>query len=313
MQPELLALCFSLPETMSDLLPEWIELIPAGEFTGRDGRTWINNNPHDVVARSSGIKIPVDTEHATEIKGPRGDDAPAYAWVEELRVTDSGAIEGRVVWSEYATYMLRERRYRYYSPAFFFDADGVVTRLSSVGLTNKPNLDFPALNTENPMTVPVQITGLLGLTESATVDDTVAAIKQLQENEQVALNRAQIPDLTKFVPVETHNLALNRAETAEKRLQQLAEQEATALVDAAIEAGKVAPANRDMFLATCRTEEGRRQFAEYTSGAQPLVNNDRPSQGKDNPAQTLTDTELAMCHRMGISGEEFLAAKPKQE
>ncbi|WP_044155929.1 phage protease, partial [Escherichia coli] len=68
----------------------------------------------------------------------------AYGWVEELRVTDSGTIEGRVVWSEYARWMLSERRYRYYSPAFFFDADGVVTRLSSVGLTNKPNLDFPA-------------------------------------------------------------------------------------------------------------------------------------------------------------------------
>lgn len=88
------------------------------------------------------------------------------------------------------------------------------------------------------MTVPVQITGLLGLAESATVDDTVAAIKQLQESEQVALNRAQTPDLTKFVPVETHNLALNRAETAEQRLQQLEAKEAEALVDAAIEAGK---------------------------------------------------------------------------
>lgn len=318
MKPELLALCFSLPEPIPELtpaqLPEWLELVPAGEFTGRDGRTWINRNPHEVVARSSDIKIPVDIEHATEIKGQRGDEAPAYGWVEELRVTDSGTIEGRVVWSEYARWMLSERRYRYYSPAFFHDAEGVVTRLSSVGLTNKPNLDFPALNTEkNPMTVPVQITGLLGLAESATVDDTVAAIKQLQENEQVALNRAQTPDLTKFVPVETHNLALNRAETAEQRLQQLEEKEAEALVDAAIEAGKVAPANRDMFLATCRTEEGRKQFAEYTRGAQPLVNNDKPSQGKDKPAQTLTDAELAMCRSMGITGEEFLAAKPKQE
>ncbi|WP_332832929.1 hypothetical protein [Escherichia coli] len=71
--------------------------------------------------------------------------------------------------------------------------------------------------------------------------------------------------------------------------------------------------NRDMFLATCRTEEGRKQFAEYTKGAQPLVNNDKPSQGKDKPAQTLTDAELAMCRSMGITGEEFLAAKPKQE
>ncbi|HAJ7750972.1 TPA: peptidase, partial [Escherichia coli] len=79
MQPELLALCFSLPEPINELtpaqLPEWLELVPAGEFTGRDGRTWINRNPHEVVARSSDIKIPVDIEHATEIKGPRGEDA----------------------------------------------------------------------------------------------------------------------------------------------------------------------------------------------------------------------------------------------
>ncbi len=53
--------------------------------------------------------------------------------------------------------------------------------------------------------------------------------------------------------------------------------------------------------------------AEYTRGAQPLVNNDKPSQGKDKPVQTLTDAELAMCRSMGITGEEFLAAKPKQE
>lgn len=75
----------------------------------------------------------------------------------------------------------------------------------------------------------------------------------------------------------------------------------------------MAPANRDMFLATCRTEEGRKQFAEYTRGAQPLVNNDKPSQGKDKTAQTLTDAELAMCRSMGITAEEFLAAKPEQE
>ncbi|HDP5072443.1 TPA: peptidase, partial [Escherichia coli] len=37
------------------------------------------------------------------------------------------------------------------------------------------------------------------------------------------------------------------------------------------------------------------------------------SQGKDKPVQTLTDAELAMCRSMGITGEEFLAAKPKQE
>ena len=65
----------------------------------------------------------------------------------------------------------------------------------------------------------------------------------------MALNRAENPDLTKFIPVETHQLALNRAESAESKLNDIAIKESEALVDSAIEAGKVAPANREMYLA----------------------------------------------------------------
>jgi hypothetical protein len=48
-----------------------------------------------------------------------------------------------------------------------------------------------------------------------------------------------------------------------------------------VTAGKVAPANRDMYLALCRSEEGRQQFEEFVKTAQPLVNQD-PSKGKEN-------------------------------
>ena len=164
------------------------------------------------------------------------------------------------------------------------------------------------------MTVPVQIATALGLAETASVDDAVSAIQTIKNSESLALNRAQNPDLSKFIPLETHQLALNRAQTAEERLKTLDEKTATALVDDAVTAGKVAPANRDMYLALCRTEDGRLKFADFVKTAQPLVNQD-PTKGKENNSQqsTLTDTELAMCRSLGITQEEFLAAKPKQE
>lgn len=164
------------------------------------------------------------------------------------------------------------------------------------------------------MTVPVQIVTVLGLAATASADDAVKAIQQLKTSEQVALNRAENPDLTKFIPVETHQLALNRAETAEAQLSAIATKDAEALVDSAIEAGKVAPANREMYLATCRSEDGRKQFAEFVKGAPVIVSKD-PS-GKKDPGSdgnvTLSDEDLAMCRQLGVSQEEFMSIR-KQE
>lgn len=315
-QPELLALCFELPD-LSDAskpLPEWLPMIPAGMFTGRDGRSWINDNPASVVSASFRYpKLPFDMEHATELKGPKGEEAPAYAWIDALRVNDDGSIDAHIEWTADGEAIVRGKKYRYYSPAFFNTADAQVTRLSSAGLTNKPNLYLPALNSENTMTVPVQIATVLGLAASASIEDAVSAIQTIKTSEKVALNRAQNPDLSKFIPVETHQLALNRAETAEGRLKALDDKTATSLVDDAVTAGKVAPANREMYLALCRTEEGRQQFTAFMQTAPVLVNAD-PTKGKENKGQAeLTETELAMCRSMGLTKEEFLAAKPKQE
>lgn len=313
--PELLALCFELPELVDNALPEWLPMIPGGAFTGRDGRSWVNDNPAAVMSASFKYpKLPFDIEHATEIKGPKGEEAPAYAWIDALRVNDDGGIDAHVAWTPDGESLIRGKKYIYYSPAFFNNAAGQVTRLSSVGLTNKPNLYLPALNSENnEMTVPVQIVTVLGLASTASVDDAVAAIQQIKTSETVALNRAQNPDLTKFIPVETYQLSLNRAETAENKLKALDVQTAESLVNAAVADGKVAPANRDMYLALCRSEEGRQQFSEFVKTAPALVNAD-PSKGKANKDKTkLSDGELAMCRAMGITEAEFLAAKPAQE
>lgn len=316
MSVELLALCFELPDTIDNKLPDWLPMLPIGSFSGRDGRSWITNEPEAVIAASLQYnKLPFDMEHATELKGPQGDPAPAYGWITDLKI-DGDQIWARVEWTPDGAALIQGKKYLYYSPAFHFTADGLVTKLSSVGLTNKPNLFVPALNSENTdMKLPEQIAAALGLGADATIESGVTAIQGLKTAEQVALNRAQNPDLTSWVPKETHQLALNRAETAETALKAINEKGAEAMVDAAIAAGKVAPANRTMYLAICRTEEGRAQFAEFDKSAPAIVSTDplkkKELDGKDK--QELTETELAMCRSMGLSKEEFISAKTKQE
>ncbi|EBU8551957.1 peptidase [Salmonella enterica subsp. enterica serovar Telelkebir] len=316
MKTELMALCFALPELKDDQpLPEWLPVIPAGQFTGRDGRSWVNTDPAAVIAASfSHPSLPFDIEHSTELKGPKGEPAPAFGWIEQMRVNADGSIDARVIWTPEGEALLRAKKYRFYSPAFGYTAAGRVTRLSSAALTNKPNLDFPALNSEMSMTLPLQIATALGLAAAASVDDAVTAITQIKNNEQVALNRATSPDPTKFIPAETHQLALNRAETAETRLKKIDDDAAEALVDGAIAVGKVAPANREMYLALCRTETGRTQFAEFAKGAPVLVNNDKPQGGKPAGGDevTLTEADVALCHSMGITKDEFIAERKKE-
>src|SRR5690606_8247818 len=100
------ALCFELGDLAPAETPEWRVLVPApdadGVIKGIDGRWWRNANPA-AVAASFDRPIPVDISHATELRVPRGEDAPAVGWIEELRVNDDGSISGRIEWTEHGS------------------------------------------------------------------------------------------------------------------------------------------------------------------------------------------------------------------
>ncbi|AUB83764.1 phage protease [Candidatus Thiodictyon syntrophicum] len=127
--------------------PLWLLLAPAGIIVGRDGRTFSNPAPGPVVERfqAGGVDLPLDTEHATHIRAPAGLDAPAAGWIEAMEQR-AGEVWGRVKWTEAGAAAVRSRGYRYYSPAYTLNAAQEVIAVQSVGLTNKPNLDLPALN-----------------------------------------------------------------------------------------------------------------------------------------------------------------------
>lgn len=289
------------------VLPEWVELIPAGDVQGRDGRGWKNGNPQGVIDRflSSGVDLPIDIEHSTELKAPKGEPAPAAAWVKGLEKRN-GAIWGRVEWNTTGQNLVGGKAYRYLSPVILYDRQsGEIAGLTSVGLTNRPNLHLAALNQqgeqsrgqnefsqnsrenkfspltegesspqgqdpeENSMNVKALLAAM-GLPETATEAEALNAIGKWKSDLAAATNSmAAAADLAKFVPRGDYDAALARATNAENVL---AEQKKAALeaainseIELALKAGKIIPATVEYHTAQCRQEGGLERFKAYVA------------------------------------------------
>lgn len=289
--------------------PDWVQLTPAGpRIMGRDGRWWTLPDAAAVAARFDPTKEPqIDIEHASQILAPAGAPAPAVGWIKEIAVRD-GALWGRVEWTPDGAALVASRAYRYLSPVFTFDGEtGEIGRIVCAGLTNSPNLEMAALNAQQenePMDTAVLLA--LGLPTTATAADAVVAINTLKSEKTVALNSAQHPDPNKFVPKADHQLALNRISEFETAAKTRRETEIVACVDAAIAAGKVAPASKDYHLASCRAEGGLERFQAFI-GTAPVIAPPGALDGKTPPDANaaLTADELAVCRQLGMDPKTF--------
>lgn len=224
--------------------PEWIQLTPRGRVTARDGRLF-EFDPEKLVAvhRAGGIDLPLDFDHETEMAMFNG-TKPARGWIVELQARPEGLF-GRVDWLPDAVEALAARRYRYISPTFWREDDGVTARLmKGAALVNSPALSMPAVasasNEDQSMDLK-DLLGLLGLTATATAAEASTAIAALKT-----------PDPEKFVPKSQYDETVTALSSAQAEIQ--AGKDAAhvakceALVGDAVKAGKVAPAAKDHFL-----------------------------------------------------------------
>lgn len=301
-------------------VPDWIELLPPGpEIKGRDGRAWLLDNPQAIVEafHADTKDLPVDIEHATELKAPKGDRAPAVGWIKALEVRNGG-VWGRVEWTNDGGFTVSERQYRYISPVFQYDkTTKQILRLTSAALTNQPNLALQALNREGqteheeePDMDLKQLLAALGLPETATLAEALNHIGKMKADLATALNRAESPSLDKFVPREDYTLALNRATAAETALAEVKKTELeTAInteINAALKDGKITPATVDYHKASCRQEGGLERFKDYVKAA-PAIGGDsgmdsRKADGDDKALNSEVKTVAAM---MGNSEEDL--------
>ncbi|RUU11407.1 hypothetical protein EOD08_32045, partial [Mesorhizobium sp. M6A.T.Ca.TU.002.02.2.1] len=188
-----LASTHSTALTAADADGKWLQLTPAGKFSGRNGQgPWVTGDKasmEQIVANTrqyaGSTDLAIDYDHQTvfgAVPGVGG-KAPAAGWIKELQARDDG-IWGRVEWTAAASTAIKAGEYRYLSPVFFHEkTTGRVLAIRMAGLTNTPNLDLVAVAASAlfPLDNPTgdsmdKILTALGLAKGTTEDGIIAAI-----------------------------------------------------------------------------------------------------------------------------------------
>ncbi|MCF6763781.1 phage protease [Pseudomonas fragi] len=312
---------YSSVELSDGKAPDWVELIPAGPtVVGRDGRQWLFDEQAQMLVQSSfttrAIDLPLDWEHATQHRAPKGESAPAAAWISQFEIRE-GALWGKVAWTPNGEIQVTNREYRFLSPVFDFDPDTTrIARLVSAGLTNKPNFLLTALNQETTENMPVKLSpallAALGLPETATEEQAIAATTQLKATAQAA--NTEKPNLTQFVPRADYDALGLRATNAEQALATQKKADHDKQVDAAItsatQAGKITPSTVEYHRAMCQDEAGLNRFKEFVTAA-PIVAAPSDLGGKkpQDTATALNAEEQQVAKLLGISEADFIKGK----
>ncbi len=177
-----------------------VQLLPAGEFKGRDGRpgkelTWkLSDAQGQALAaklnkRHQTIDFQFDYEHQTVLAAENGQPSPASGWGTqfEWRAGD-GLYVINTQWTARAKAMIEAGEYKYLSPYITYHrTTGEVLDVLNAGLVAVPNLDISPVASErlaqlnaasfNLEKLPMdKLLALLGLTAAATEDEAIAAV-----------------------------------------------------------------------------------------------------------------------------------------
>ena len=237
--------------------PDWVQLTPVGpDISARDGRRFRLTMSEQIIAAFTTLDkdLPIDVEHASEVRASRGLDAPAFGWITAMEIRD-GAIWGKTSWTDQGAAWVTARAYRFLSPAFLADKiTGEMVAITSAGLTSTPAFKMKELaragTIQENENLDKAIAEALGLDASATAAQAVARIKDLRHEVETASTKAPDPD--KYVPagqLTAANAKITQFETAETARADAA---VTGAVEAGIAAGKIAPAAKDDYLVMAR-------------------------------------------------------------
>jgi len=317
-------------------LPSAIELIPPGDVVqGRDGRKWKKSSPQKVVLNSMSrlSRLVIDENHATDLAAPKGGSSPAMGWMTNLRTGDGGSIWADVEWTKRGKEAVLNKEYSFISPVFLHDDQSEITVVLRAGLTNSPNLQLPALNSEQgggpdkkytEVSMNKELLAALGLSETATEAEALAAVKALNAAKpgaaQTQTDTSKV-DLTAYAPRADLNAMEARASAAEKQLAELnaalLKKDAEAAVDEAVKNRKIAPASKAEYLALCSTKEGLESFKKIVAASPAIIGTETQAPEGTPPAAggsvALNAEETALAKAMGYTAEEYRKIKGGQK
>lgn len=337
--------------------PKRIKLLPYGTFRGRDGRgPWVlepGDHAEQVIAttrayyRENDMMFDYDHQSALAAVPGVGGTAKASGWIKtDTLAAEEDGIWANVEWTALAAAAIESKEYRYHSPWFFRQPEtGRITRIRNAGLTNSPNLDLPALaseqagaSAEGELMTQIALAPLvsaLALAANAGEAEVLAAIGELKDKadagETVLASARTTLGLDADADGESVLAAVGTAVAGAKdkepdpgkyvpfdafkdvqtQLAEIREEKVLATVDSAISEGKLAPAQKDWAVRLGKKDIGELQSflgtAPVFPGAKPTVKGD-----PKGDVTKLTAEESAVCSVMGWDEAEFLEQKKKE-
>lgn len=288
---------------------QWAMLLPAGEFSGRDGRgPYRMDDAEKVIAASFDAantgSLPVDVNHSIDRAGPKGQPAPAAGWISRMEARADG-VWGFIEWTARAAQSIRDKEYRFLSPVFLHSAQAPykVVYLARASLTNDPNLTLTALHTTQKgkamdETQLAELRTLLQLADSADGAAIVAGVRKSLESRNTA-------DPSQFVPIAMFQQTVSELN---KLRTDISLEEAQRTVDGHMRDGHLMPHMRDWAVSLCQSNpahyksflEGagkpvKQLFDQMTGG--PMIKGQPPAR---------RETQLSAIHAtLGLSAEDL--------
>ncbi|WP_373388996.1 phage protease [Pseudomonas alcaligenes] len=291
----------------------------------------------------------VDYEHQTLLKEENGQPAPAAGWYIDLEWREGEGLFAKVQLTARAAQYIATGEYQYFSPVFLYNpTTGDVLDVQMGALTNAPAIDgmqelslraaasfglFDEPSEEKPVNpLLLAVCAALGLADTTTEEQAVAALsahntdlRKLLGLDDKATGEALLaactglkakatagaPDPSKFVPVSVvdglkGDIAALTARLGERDQKDLDAEIAGALEDGRLHASMETWA-RDL------GKSDRAALTAYLDKAAPIAallgsqtNGQRPVPDEKTG---LTQEEQAVCSQMGLTPEQFKAAK----
>jgi phage I-like protein len=234
----------------------------------------------DINAIASKTPIVIDYEHQTLRAEANGQPAPAAGWITRVEWRAGQGLFASVNWTDAAKARIAGGEYRYISPVITSDEEGNVVGLHLAALVNHPALvgmepvvaqlaaRFNLNNEpESSMTLLAALTAALALKADAKDDDVVTAVTALKAKAAKADDKPALPaplvtalglkegadEAAALAAITTLKGGDKEAMTAMAALQtqvatlsaQIATEKVTKIVEDAIAAHKLVPAQRD--------------------------------------------------------------------
>lgn len=318
---DVLAICLHGSSSGGDAPPEWVHLIPAGTFSGRDGRGPYTLDPSaaqavlDAFARH-GADLPIDYEHQSLTATDKAGPVPAAGWITALEMREDG-LWARVSWTPQAAELLAGREYRYLSPVFMHRKDGAIVELVGAGLTHTPNLHLRAAAARQLEAHAVddlieRLIMMLNLPVTATGDEVAAELQKLIDRLTAAEAAAQAaqsaqpaaPDPAEWVPVAQHRAVAEQLAALQAAQARAAAENAVA---EAMRSGKLVPAMQDWALAYASQDPSG--FAAWAASAPVVVPTAGAPSAHRAQDDALTDEDRYVIAALGMSEAAYVAHK----